>query len=66
MAVGNALGSIGVNIGFILAFLLIATRPSVGDRRELLKNGFFLAFLLAALWIAGMLFGEISRAGEPY
>jgi len=63
MAVGNALGSIGVNIGFILAFLLIATRPSVGDRRELLKNGFFLAFLLATLWIAGMLFGEISRAG---
>lgn len=61
MAVGNSLGSIGVNTGLILAILFIATRPSIENRSEFLKNGFFLAFLLLALWAAGFFFGNISR-----
>ena len=39
MSLGNALGSIGVNTGFILAFLLFFTRPSIENRREFLKIG---------------------------
>lgn len=61
MAVGNALGSIGVNTGFILAILLVSARPSIENRKEFLKNSFFLAFLLSALWVIGFFFGEISR-----
>lgn len=61
MAAGNALGSIGVNTGLILAVLFICTQPVIENRREFLKNGFFLAFLLLALWAAGFLFRDISR-----
>jgi len=61
MAAGNALGSIGVNTGFILAILLISARPFVENRREFLKNGFFLALLLLLLWTAGFFYGEISK-----
>jgi len=60
MAAGNALGSIAVNLGFILSILLIATKPFIENRREFLKNGFFLAFLLLLLWLAGSISGEIS------
>lgn len=61
MAAGNALGSIGVNTGLILAILLLSTQPAVDNRKEFLKNGFFLASLLFLLWAAGFLAGEISR-----
>lgn len=61
MAVGNSLGSIGVNTGFILAILLIFARPAIENRKEFLKNSFFLAFLLLALWATGFFFGEINR-----
>ncbi len=61
MAVGNALGSIGVNTGFILAILILSTRPFIENRKEFLKNGFFLAFLLFILWAAGYIFGELSK-----
>ena len=61
MAVGNALGSIGVNTGLILAILLFFMRPFIENRREFLKNGTFLACLLLLVWIAGMVRGEISR-----
>jgi K+-dependent Na+/Ca+ exchanger related-protein len=61
MAVGNSLGSIGVNTGFILAFLLFWTQPLIENRKELLKNCFFLAFLLLFLWCLGFFFDEISR-----
>jgi len=60
MAVGNALGSIGVNTGFILAILLVTTQPSIENRSQFLKNSFFLALLLSALWVIGFFFGEIS------
>lgn len=61
MAAGNALGSIGVNTGLILAILLLSIQPSVENRKEFLKNGFFLASLLLLLWAAGFFAGEISR-----
>ncbi len=61
MAVGNSLGSIGVNAGFILAVLIMYTRPEIENRKEFLKNGLFLALLLLALWAAGFLYGDISR-----
>ena len=61
MSLGNALGSIGVNTGFILAFLLFFTRPFIENRREFLKNGLFLTTLLLLLWAAGFFFGRIDR-----
>lgn len=61
MAIGNSLGSIGANTGFILSILLIATRPVIENRREFLQNSFFLAFLLIFLWAVGFLIGEISK-----
>jgi cation:H+ antiporter len=61
MSFGNALGSIGVNTGFILAFLLFFTRPFIENRRELLKNGLFLAALLLLLWTVGFIYGKINR-----
>ena len=62
MAVGNSLGSIGVNTGFILAILLLATRPVIENRKEFFKNGIFLMFLVLVLWTAGFFFGDISRS----
>lgn len=61
MAAGNALGSIGVNTGFILAVLLLSSQLSIENRKEFLKNGFFLVFLLLLLWAAGYFFDEIGR-----
>lgn len=61
MSLGNALGSIGVNTGFILAFLLFFTRPFIENRKAFLMNGLFLAALLLLLWTAGFFFGRISR-----
>lgn len=61
MAAGNALGSIGVNTGFILAILLFSTRPHIENRKEFIKNGIFLAALLIFLWMAGFFIGTITR-----
>ena len=61
MAVGNALGSIGINTGFILAIFLLSAKPMIENRKEFLHNSFFLALLLILLWAAGFIFGEISR-----
>jgi cation:H+ antiporter len=61
MSLGNALGSIAVNTGFILAFLLFFTRPVIENRREFLKNGLFLTALLLLLWAVGFLYGRIDR-----
>jgi len=61
MAIGNSLGSIGANTGFILAILLVATRPNIENRKEFLKNCIFLAILMLTLWVVGFLFGEINR-----
>jgi len=61
MAVGNSLGSIGVNTGLILAVLFMYTQPAIENRKEFLKNGFFLLFLLLSLWAVGFLFGDINK-----
>jgi cation:H+ antiporter len=61
MSLGNALGSIGVNTGFILAFMLFFTRPFIENRREFIRNGLFLTALLMLLWAVGFFFGKINR-----
>lgn len=61
MAVGNAIGSIGVNTGFILAILLIFTKPLIENRKEFLKEGIFLLFLVSLIWVIGIIYGQIGR-----
>ena len=61
MAVGNALGSIGVNIGLVLGILLLFTSPVVQNRKEFLINSSFLGVLLCILWQIGFLFHQVSR-----
>ncbi|MDF2654206.1 MAG: sodium:proton exchanger [Bacillota bacterium] len=61
MALGNALGSIGVNSGLILAVLWIFTRPVIDNRIAFLQNSGFLLFLLLLLIAAGLLFQQVSR-----
>lgn len=51
MAAGNAFGSIAVNTGFILAVLFFTMRPAIENRRELIRNCFFLSVLLILLWL---------------
>jgi cation:H+ antiporter len=61
MAVGNALGSIGANIGLVLGILLLFTSPVVQNRKEFLINSSFLGVLLCTLWLIGFLFHQVSR-----
>ncbi len=61
LAIGNTLGSIGVNTGFILAILIISTTPLIENRKEFQKNGMFLILIMLMLWAAGFLFHTISR-----
>lgn len=61
MALGNALGSIGVNNGLILAVLLIFTKPVIENRKEFLQNSVFLFLLILLLWAVGLLFSQIGR-----
>jgi cation:H+ antiporter len=61
MAAGNALGSVGVNTGFILAILLFSSRPYIENRREFLKNCLFLIILLMLLWVIGFFLGTMGR-----
>ena len=60
MAAGNAIGSIGVNTGFILAILLLHAIPSIDNRKEYLLNGFFLISILMILWGIGLFYGRIT------
>jgi cation:H+ antiporter len=61
MAIGNSLGSIGVNTGFIMALLLIFATPVIDNRREFKENGFFLIGVLLLVWLTGSFFGYIGR-----
>ncbi len=61
MAIGNALGSIGANIGLILSILLIFNKPIIENRKEYLKNSSFLALTIIFLWFLGIFWGEVSR-----
>ena len=61
MAVGNALGSIACNTGFILALTIILSRPSFKDRKRFLSKGIFLLLLIGFVAFVGLVFGEVGR-----
>lgn len=61
IAFGNAVGSIAVNTGFILALTIVLTKPVLSDKKKLRQTGLFLLALIASMAIVGALFGEIPR-----
>lgn len=61
VAFGNAIGSIAVNTGFIMAILLLFARPVIENKKDFVRNGFFLIILLIFTWIIGFTAGEINR-----
>ena len=61
VAFGNAIGSIDVNTGFIMAILILFAKPIIDDKKDYTKNGVFLIFLLIAAMIIGFTVGEINR-----
>jgi K+-dependent Na+/Ca+ exchanger related-protein len=50
MAIGNAIGSIAVNTGLILATLIIYLVPVIENRKEFIMNGCFLICSLVLIW----------------
>jgi len=61
VAFGNAIGSIAVNTGFIMAILLLFARPVIENKKDFAQNGFFLIILLISTLIIGFTTGEINR-----
>ncbi len=61
IALGNAIGSIAFNTGFILGLVLLIARPSIGARREFFKNGALLMALLLYVMVNIYLFSGIPR-----
>ena len=61
VAFGNALGSIAVNTGVILALLLVFGRPKITNRKDFIVKGLFLFSSLLLVWFWGMSNGQITR-----
>ncbi|NBG89674.1 calcium/sodium antiporter [Isachenkonia alkalipeptolytica] len=61
MAMGNVLGSIAFNSGVVLAIILIFTQPKIRYAKNLKKNSKELLFLIGAVFLLGLVFGEIHR-----
>ncbi|MDD3168841.1 MAG: calcium/sodium antiporter [Eubacteriales bacterium] len=61
VAFGNAIGSIAVNTGFIMAILLLFAKPIIEDKKDYTKNGVFLISLMILVMIIGFTMGEINR-----
>ncbi len=61
MALGSALGSIGVNMGLLLAVLILTSGPKISNRRDFFLHVGLLTLLLALLWAAVYYTGEITR-----
>lgn len=61
IAFGNAIGSIAVNTGFILALTIMLTKPEITDKKKLRQTGLFLLALIASVAVIGFIFGEIPR-----
>lgn len=62
IAFGNAIGSIAVNTGFILALTIMLTQPAINNKKKLRQTGIFLLSLIASVAIIGYFFGEIPRS----
>ncbi|TCT16802.1 cation:H+ antiporter [Natranaerovirga pectinivora] len=60
IAFGNAIGSIACNTGLILAITIILTRPTLGDKKRIFGQGFFVLSLLGFITVTGMITGYIS------
>lgn len=60
MAAGNALGSIAVNTGLILAILITYSAPKIENRKEFMLNGFYLIFILIFLWCVGYFYKQTT------
>ncbi len=61
VAFGNAMGSIAINTGVILAILMIFSRSIVEDHKDIVKNGIFLISTLVLTLIIGLVYGQIHR-----
>ncbi len=61
VAFGNAIGSIAANTGFILAILLLFASPVIENKKDFVRNGFFLIALLILVMAIGLTAGEIDR-----
>ncbi len=61
IAFGNAIGSIAVNTGFILALTIILSRPNLKDKKSIVKTGSFSIFLILLLIFFSYYFGELGR-----
>lgn len=60
MAIGNAIGSIGVNTGLVMALLLIFAAPIIDNRKSFIHNSFFLITVVIIVWIVGFIFHQIG------
>jgi cation:H+ antiporter len=61
IAFGNAIGSIAINTGVVLAMLIVFSRPRIENRTSFIRNGVSLIVVIVFTWILGLLYGEISR-----
>jgi cation:H+ antiporter len=60
-AFGNAIGSIAVNTGFIMAIMIIFAKPKIDKMKDFIRNGVFLIALLLFTLFVGTTIGEINR-----
>lgn len=61
IAFGNAIGSIAINTGVVLAMIIVFSRPRIENRTAFIRNGISLIAVILFTWIMGLFFGEISR-----
>lgn len=61
IAFGNAVGSIACNTGFILAIIIILSRPKLIDKGKILRKTGFLFFLLLLLTFFGFWLNQLNR-----
>lgn len=61
IAFGNAIGSIAINTGVVLAMIIAFSRPRIENRTAFIRNGISLIVVILFTWIMGLFFGEISR-----
>jgi cation:H+ antiporter len=62
MALGNAIGSIALNIGLIMGIALLFAKPEMENRKAFKRNGIFLLIVLTLAFLSAVIFGEIGRA----
>ncbi|PKM85417.1 MAG: hypothetical protein CVU86_02085 [Firmicutes bacterium HGW-Firmicutes-11] len=61
IAFGNAIGSIAINTGVVLAMIIVFSRPRIEDPATFVRNGISLIVVIVFTWMMGLLYGEISR-----